>query len=113
MAEHKLFVYGTLRKGNAPTVEISGYMHDLGWYPGVKLGGNSRFVAEVVTVDDEKLSDLDRYEGYREDDPEHSLYLRVQYDGGWIYVYNSDMLNYPMIEGGDWLKYREKLEEFA
>jgi gamma-glutamylcyclotransferase (GGCT)/AIG2-like uncharacterized protein YtfP len=112
VADHKLFVYGTLRPGNTPTVEIAGSMHNLGWFPGVKLGGNSKFVAEVLTVDDAELGRLDSYEGYREDDPEHSLYLRVQHDGGWIYVYNSDMSDYPVIEGGDWLA-RQDNEEFA
>lgn len=106
---HKLFVYGTLRPGIHDTVSIPGFMHDLGWYPGVRLGRegcNGYIVAEVLEVSDERLKDLDHYEGYRENDPDNSLYLRVPYEDGWIYIYNHSMDEYPLVEGGDWLKYR-------
>lgn len=105
---HKLFVYGTLRPGTGPLVEVSGSMYDLGSYPGVKLGGNSHFMCEVLEVDDNELAALDRYEGYYENEPESSLYLRVQHDGGWIYEFNGPMMDYPFVEGGDWLVYRNQ-----
>jgi gamma-glutamylcyclotransferase (GGCT)/AIG2-like uncharacterized protein YtfP len=109
---HKLFVYGTLRPGTGETVEIPGSMYDLGWFPGVKLGGpgcNSSFRAEIIEVSDYKLKSLDSYEGFRPDDLDGSLYLRVPYEDGWVYVYNKDVEAKTFIPGGDWLSHRQAL----
>lgn len=108
---NKVFVYGTLRPGTGKTVKIPGFMYDLGWYPGVTLGNagcNGYFHAEVINVTDKRLAQLDHYEGYREDDPEGSLYLRVPYEDGWIYTYNHSVESYPVVEGGDWLAHTQK-----
>jgi gamma-glutamylcyclotransferase (GGCT)/AIG2-like uncharacterized protein YtfP len=81
-------------------------MYDIGAFPGVKLGGASEFVAEVIEVDDDGLRRLDSYEGYREDDPDNSLYLRVQLpDGCWIYEFNEPLYNKPVVPSGDWLEH--------
>lgn len=105
MKTHKIYVYGTLRPFNSPTVEVAGELFDLGWYPGARLGGSSTFKAEVIEVDDEKLQDLDDYEGFSPNSPENSLYLREKYEDGWIYVYNQDLTDRRPIESGDWAEY--------
>ena len=105
---HKVYVYGTLRRGNSPTVDVPGEIRDLGWFPGAVVKApdfGETFKAEIIEVDDTELKRLDRYEGYVVTDPAHSLYVRVPYLDGWIYVYNKDMSNKPKIEGGDWLEY--------
>lgn len=102
-----LYVYGTLRPGNTEPVDIPGVMCDLGWYPGVALHDDvtQTFKAERIVVTDEELRKLDQYEGYRPDDPESSLYLRVPYQDGEIYVYNSSLTDRKIVESGDWLVY--------
>ena len=106
---HKVYVYGTLRPGNLNNLHIiPGVMYDLGWYPGVHLKEpeeGSFFIAETVEVDDAGLARLDQYEGYHEDAPGQSLYIRLPYKDGWIYQYNSDCGPEKRIENGDWLKY--------
>lgn len=107
-----LYVYGTLRPGVPENcVKIPGVMCDLGWYPGVKLlspKDGQFFVAERITVDDEGVRNLDAYEGYNPSSPNNSLYLRVPYMDGEIYVYNSDMKSRKVVEGGDWLAYTKE-----
>jgi gamma-glutamylcyclotransferase (GGCT)/AIG2-like uncharacterized protein YtfP len=119
---HQVLVYGTLRPGTAPTVTIPGVMFNLGSYPGIKLEeaasaavgstlGQHTFTAEIVEVSDEVLARLDQYEGYYEDAPEASLYIRRRYvdvENGvdaWIYEYNNDFDPDRRVECGDWLTY--------
>jgi len=116
---HTILVYGTLRPfTNTAVVLVSGYLRSLGGFPGIKLAEadstESRVVCERITCDDEKLYALDRYEGYREDSVETSLYRRekITDDGSptgwsWIYVYNSDMSHRELIDSGDWEQYRD------
>jgi gamma-glutamylcyclotransferase (GGCT)/AIG2-like uncharacterized protein YtfP len=108
---HQLLIYGTLRPGTAPTITIPGVMFNLGSFPGIRLEGEHTFTAEVVEVSDEILARLDRYEGYYEDAPEASLYIRRRYTDieagvdAWIYEYNSDFDPVNRVECGDWLTY--------
>jgi len=108
--KHKIRVYGTLRPGNTPVELVPGFLYDLGWYPGAALkapGCNSFITCEVIEATDAELERLDYYEGYSKDDEANSLYLRVPYLDGWIYVYNHDLSNHRLIEGGDWLKHKD------
>lgn len=106
-ALHRVLVYGTLRPGNTPTRLIPGVMYDIGSFPGVRLGEIGRFAVEEIEVDDAGLARLDRYEGYRESDPDYSLYLRRQLPcGSFIYEYNESLTKCPVVECGDWLEYR-------
>lgn len=109
---HKVFVYGTLRPGlNQGVHYVPGVMFDLGWFPGVTLDPDTpdaRFVVETIEVDDAGLSRLDSYEGYHEEAPDSSLYLRksVCVDGvtAWIYEYNQGFSdNHERVLTGDWL----------
>lgn len=115
---HNVFVYGTLRPGkNERLFTVPGLMFDLGWFPGVTLDPDTpdaRFIAEVVQVDDAGLSGFDSYEGYHEESPDSSLYLRkrITVDGvdGWIYVYNQGFDGYDRVTGDPacWLTHTEK-----
>lgn len=106
----KLFVYGTLRPGNAETVQIPGKMFALGWFPGVKLSDNSEntFTAEVLEIDEANLTNVDRYEGYDPDNEEMSLFVRRPYQDGFIYEFNGKVDNKPQVMSGDWLQYTGK-----
>lgn len=131
---HYVFVYGTLRKGDCRFNVLDGCeclheeafvdgfeMLNLGGFPGI-VPGNGRIVGEIYEVDEGVLARLDAIEGYREDDPKHSLYIRQEVDafyddggsipgptgcGGTIstYVFNIDRnqnRDYKVIESGDW-----------
>lgn len=78
---NKVFVYGTLQKGNkrrgldqfgphaefvgeAYTTEGQFNMYDMGPFPGVILGGANDVVGQVWDVTDEAFQQLDYIEGY-------------------------------------------------
>lgn len=101
-----LCVYGTLRPGNPNTVKVKGSLYDLGWFPGIKLGGTGEVVCEQITVKD--WQDVDRYEGFMPDNPEDSLYIRTPYDDGFIYEFNREVNPIKLIQSGDWLDYTQE-----
>lgn len=101
-----LYAYGTLRPGGPDIVKVQGSLYDLGWFPGIKLGGTGEVVCERITVEDWQA--VDRYEGFREDDPENSLYLRVPYLDGFIYEFNREVNPIKLVQSGDWLDYTKK-----
>lgn len=106
---HNVLVYGTLRPGKGREVKVKGQIFDLGSFPGVKLDKEGVFTAELVTVDDEILQNLDCYEGFREESPETSLYIRRRYTDvsqdvdAWIYEYNHKPGEIREVLGNDWL----------
>lgn len=108
---HKILVYGTLRPGNSPVVFVPGLMYDIGAFPGVRLCECGVVACEVIEVDDQGLARLDMYEGYREDSPETSLYIRQRVDtdglSAYIYEFNSDMSDKTPMDNADWLAYRQ------
>ena len=124
------FVYGTLRKGDSRFSVLDGcdciaaeaylddhFMVSLGGFPGI-MPGAGRIRGEVYEIDDEILAILDGIEGYREDDPKHSLYIRTIvhpfHAMGKIgecstYIYNderSSRRDHEVIESGDWFEHR-------
>lgn len=103
---HKLYVYGTLRPKEGNVIYVAGKLHDLGWFPGL-VHGPGLVACNVIEVDDDTLTRLDNYEGYREDDREGSLYVRERYADGWIYVYNREPPEGSEIPCGDWVSYME------
>ena len=100
-----LYVYGTLRPGEPGTVQVPGKLYDLGWYPGLILGGDETVTCEKVNVKD--FQAVDHYEGFNPDDTVESLYIRKKYEDGWIYEYNQEFNPNKLIECGDWLIYKQ------
>lgn len=106
-----VYVYGTLRPGNTKTELVPGVLYDLGWFPGIDLKApdcGTFVVAEKLIIDEKTLEQYDRYEGYEERDPVNSLYKRVPYLDGWIYVYNKSFAGHKPIPLGDWREYRKE-----
>jgi gamma-glutamylcyclotransferase (GGCT)/AIG2-like uncharacterized protein YtfP len=101
-----LYVYGTLRPGNSQPIKVPGSMYDLGWFPGVKLGGTTEFLAEKIEVED--ISAVDGYEGYNPDEPEMSLYIRRPFLDGFIYEFNREVSEDKRVVSGDWLEYKQQ-----
>lgn len=104
---HKIYVYGTLRPGTGPIVDVPGTMYDLGWFPGIKWndGLGNTVKCEVIEADDQRLARLDHYEGYDEASPETSLYIREVFNDGYIYIYNRDVAGAKQVKEGDWLAF--------
>ncbi|MBC7929400.1 MAG: gamma-glutamylcyclotransferase [Rubrivivax sp.] len=121
MNKHLVFVYGTLRRGNARAMSIrfpnskfiadakvSGSLYDLGAYPGLLLDdSNSSVIGEVYEVDDEILNELDEFEA-------SSDYLRKQVEISfdthrklcWTYEPNAEFHTlHTLITSGDWIEY--------
>lgn len=128
-----LFVCGTLLPGYVPEeiagevrrlsrvgrAWVRGSLYDLGRYPGAILDASSRakIHGQLFTLPDDPkvLQSLDEYEGFEPSEPQSCLFVREQAtatleDGRvfrcWIYVYNRDPGAAPLIEGGDYAKFK-------
>ena len=122
----KVFVYGTLLKGmsrshNMRTSEFEGLgminatLYDLGAYPGIIESKKSVF-GEIYTIDSATLLALDNIEGYDENHPRGSLYIRKEVDvtllndgnstKAYTYFYNASNLDdYFEIVCGDYRRH--------
>jgi gamma-glutamylcyclotransferase (GGCT)/AIG2-like uncharacterized protein YtfP len=129
-----LFVYGTLQPELAPPPlrsrlarlrrigagSVPGRLYDLGRYPGAVFDAavNQSVSGEVFELSDASLlRKLDAYEGFDAADPGGSLYVREQRavllaDGRrltcWVYAYNRDPSDRPLIPHGDYRRWREE-----
>lgn len=124
MNEHRVFVYGTLRSGNARSMsfrfpnskfvaeaKVNGSLYDLGDFPGLLLDeSNSLVLGEVYEVNDEILHELDEFEA-------SSHYLRKQAEVSFgthkakCWIYEPDPKSYlllKLIPSGDWIEYARK-----
>jgi gamma-glutamylcyclotransferase (GGCT)/AIG2-like uncharacterized protein YtfP len=118
-----IFVYGTLRKnqsnhhylesaeylGNASTKDNIYTMFSNGYYPGVKLMGNSKIHGELYNVNNTELKRIRNLEGYRESAPTEGLYDEQNIQvidknnnelTAKTYIYNYSMPH--IIESGNW-----------
>ena len=108
-------VYGTLKKGfrNHHFLENSEYikserikgfdMYDVGDYPGIVKGKGS-ITVELYKVDQLTESNIDWLEHYQ--DNTFDLYkkqpIKTSEGTAFIYVYNLDVSNYPLIKSGNY-----------
>ena len=118
-----LFVYGTLlsTEYNHQTIKSSklvgegniyGKLFDIGNYPALKKG-EGIIVGELYYIDDLTLKNCDQLEGYNQDDPENSPYIRKSVTVflgnkklcAYVYYCNFDTSNYKEIESGDYKEY--------
>ncbi len=126
----RVFFYGTLmtgfdrrrRAGLDPLLayvgrgRIQAALFDLGIYPAAVPDPEGVVWGEVYRVLDEEkaLAGLDDIEGYRSDQPEASLYNRIEvpvvYEDGrsetaWVYFYNAPLGRAERIRSGDYLEH--------
>ena len=125
-------VYGTLRAGGVNDIarlqhgtvclgktELTGTLHDLGWYPGLRLEGGQLVLAEVYAMDAALEQAMDRIEGlWPEDMGEYTKRLLtlpvalVQGSQQMITVLVYEALaatvgTAPVLEVSDWLQWFE------
>jgi gamma-glutamylcyclotransferase (GGCT)/AIG2-like uncharacterized protein YtfP len=124
-----VFFYGTLMSGfKRPGRErldskltpigrgsIHAALFDVGLYPAAIPATDALVQGELHRMsDDTVLHELDEIEGFRPEEPDASLYrrleARVTLDDGrtevaWTYFYNAPLGNSPRIESGDYLDY--------
>lgn len=117
-------VYGSLRPGETAmhymqgraehlgTSRVSGTLHKVGWYPGMKrITDDGEFISEgptvvvdVYAVKDPRLGELlDGYEGYPHLFGRHKLKTEEGHEA-WVYEYNGDVSNKELVPSGDWSK---------
>lgn len=121
-------VYGTLRAGGVNDMArlrpgiarvglttLTGTLHDLGWYPGLRLAGAQSVLAEVYPLDDALEQTLDGIEAIWPNDAgeyaKHILRTQVALDGGGnqaldVLVYEAlpgFVQGTPVIAASDWI----------
>jgi gamma-glutamylcyclotransferase (GGCT)/AIG2-like uncharacterized protein YtfP len=126
-----LFIYGTLIPSEADkeiahivkrlrrlgTASVRGKLYNLGEYPGAVIdrSSNTSIRGELVELPADKsiLDALDKYEEFDPARPDKSLFVRRKAKiklpngrnvEGWMYVYNRDPGNAPIISGGNYSK---------
>ncbi|MBI2571871.1 MAG: gamma-glutamylcyclotransferase [Candidatus Schekmanbacteria bacterium] len=121
--KHKIFVYGTLRRGECrwPALEHSEYLGeavteasfelaDLGPFPGLVRGGATPVVGECYRVDDATLARLDTIEQH----PRFYVREAVKLADGTMamaYLLNQEQTQgAPRIASGDWVRHRAARE---
>ena len=114
-------VYGTL-KGGQPNHHLLGgsmlveegwlnglVLYDLGPFPGAVIEANEQPIfVEVYSVSDAVLAKLDKLESYDPNNINDSLFIRKYFSNSdgldcWIYLFNEDTNNYPLINTGIWV----------
>ena len=94
---------------------IHAALFDVGLYPAAIPASDASVQGELHRMSDESvLRELDDIEGFRPEQPDLSLYTRLETpvtltDGrvetAWTYFYNAPLGNAPRIESGDYLDY--------
>ncbi|HEX8332955.1 MAG TPA: gamma-glutamylcyclotransferase family protein [Segetibacter sp.] len=128
-----LFVYGSLRSGfRHPAYDyisryftlvgdakVKGYLYDMGNYPVAAPTQDKAFiVGELYVLNNENefswaMAQLDDYEGINADEGEVAMYRREPVSvfinnatvDAWIYWYNGDVSNHPIVASGDVLQF--------
>ena len=127
-AERHVFVYGTLRRGEANDINrllpapryvgqgvISGVMYHLGAYPGVVLGPGGAVVGEVYAVEpalERVLDEIEEVFPQRKDEyfrRELPVTVGDRRLACLVYEINVEYVKgKPVIAGGDWVQERAK-----
>lgn len=123
MKKNLIAVYGSLRSdmSNYHLLSTSEYLGDfqtkpefslysLGFYPGLKTGGNTSVTMEVYAVDDTVAERVDRLEGYTPGG-NNTFYdkipIETPYGEASVYIYVNDIPQERLVESGDWKAFKQ------
>jgi gamma-glutamylcyclotransferase (GGCT)/AIG2-like uncharacterized protein YtfP len=113
-------VYGSLKKGYSnhdlflgrakyvgKTITEPRYtMYSLGGFPGVIENGDTAIHLEVYEVTEEEDREIESLEGYREETPQYSFYLKkeinTKFGKASIYIFNKKADELPVVKTGNW-----------
>ena len=123
MKKTLISVYGSLRKnmGNDHLLSTSNYLGDfqtkpefslysLGYYPGLKTGGNTSVTMEVYEVDEKTAERVDRLEGYTPGEKAtfyDKIPIETPYGEASVYIYVNDIPQERLVESGDWKAFKQ------
>jgi gamma-glutamylcyclotransferase (GGCT)/AIG2-like uncharacterized protein YtfP len=123
MEKTLIAVYGSLRKnmGNDHLLSTSEYLGDfqtkpefslysLGYYPGLKTGGNTSVTMEVYEVDEKTAERVDRLEGYTPGEKAtfyDKIPIETPYGEASVYIYVNDIPQERLVESGDWKAFKQ------
>lgn len=83
--------------------------------PALKRNGSTSILLEVYEVDKETLANIDHYNGCSEIDPYMNIYNRIELETPFgicfIYEYSRLLVNKPLIETGDWFRFKREIKE--
>ncbi|HEX7844208.1 MAG TPA: gamma-glutamylcyclotransferase family protein [Chitinophagaceae bacterium] len=133
---YQLFVYGSLRSGFrsaayeyisrfftfAAEAKVKGKLFDMGIYPaGIPANEDSYIIGELYIIKNPAefswaIGQLDDYEGVSVEPDEVQLYKRELTEvhanntttEAWIYWFNGDVGDKPLIESGDLIQYLQE-----
>ncbi len=137
---YTLFVYGSLRQGFRHQAydymsryfrllgpaKVKGLLYDLGGFPAARPATGDHFIVgelyQINTASEFQwaMAQIDDYEGLKVETGETPLYYRAVAnvlldDGGhadaWIYWYNGDVADKPLIASGDVLDYMRQQQK--
>jgi len=119
---HRVFVYGTLRRGEAeaPRLRTATYLGrhitepkytlcDFEEYPAAVSWGLTQISGEVYEISDELLCELDAYEEYPK--VYHRRQIPTAFGTAWIYLMRAPPAVACVIAHGDWCR-RDEIEIF-
>lgn len=108
-----VFVYGTLRRGEANQhllraarclgrhkTEPRYTMFSLGAWPAITDGGNTAIVGDVFRVDTPTVAMLDEFENH----PNEYVRRRIEtpFGNAWVYIYRQTPTAAVVVPSGDW-----------
>jgi len=123
---HRVFVYGTLKKGfsnhgrifGGYDIKITpawalGKLYDLGWYPAMTVGTDNVFGELIEFNNPEILKRVDYLEGFKGVNIPHNYYERREVDvfagdgtvKAWVYFLSNEKINgidSELIVSGSW-----------
>lgn len=125
-SQHLLAAYGTLMRpfgrheelgladhlSFVSSCRLSGDLYDLGRFPGA-VPGDGVVHGELFRLNSPRAWEtMDRYEGYRPDREEASLFVRRRVElrhpphrSAWVYWYNGAPTEHPRVPSGCWISY--------
>jgi len=114
---HNQYVLGQSKSLGTFNSEPIYTMYDVGGsYPAIIEKGCSSILMEIYEVNEEVKEKLDRLEGYSDsknlvDNYYNKVVIETPYGQAYLYVFNSSVKNFDIVEIGDWVEYKKQIKK--